>query len=185
MIARDCAKLLQGYQPTDTLESEHLKRMQRLLVDTPAPFSRGQFDPGHFTASAFVLCPRREKLLLIFHDKLERWLQPGGHIDPEDHTIEAAALRELREETGLKRSDVQVSPHSMLDVDVHVIPPNPKKGEPAHSHFDIRVLFYAKIEWAEAGSDARAVKWVPLARIHEIETDESVLRAVRKITAIS
>ena len=184
MNREELEQLLVAYQPTDDLETEHLRRMLVLLRQTAAPFSRNQFEPGHFTASAFVLCPRKERLLLIFHDKLERWLQPGGHIDPEDTSILGAALRELREETGLRNHEVQAWPDQILDVDVHVIPPNPKKNEPSHRHFDIRILFFANTNLAEAGSDARDVQWVDIGDVDGVETDESVLRAVRKIRTI-
>ena len=55
--------------------------MLALCDNAGDPFSREHYVPGHFTASAFVLSPTRDMLLLVFHGKLHRWLQPGGHID--------------------------------------------------------------------------------------------------------
>ena len=52
----------------------------------------------HFTATTFIVCDR--KVLLHFHMKLARWLPVGGHID-RDEIPEEAALREVKEETGL------------------------------------------------------------------------------------
>ena len=72
------------------------------LVDSANPCSRKQFEPGHFTASAFVLHPTEPSILLIKHRKLGLWLQPGGHLQPEDTSAEHAARRELEEETGLQ-----------------------------------------------------------------------------------
>ncbi|NLP63258.1 NUDIX hydrolase [Paraburkholderia sacchari] len=53
----------------------------------------------HFTASAFVLNPRRE-VLLVHHRKLDVWLYPGGHIE-HGETPDDAVRREVQEETGL------------------------------------------------------------------------------------
>ncbi len=168
--------LLQGFIPADPLEASHQHDMLALL-DARDPFARDHFSPGHFTASAFVLSPDGGRLLLIFHEKFRRWLQPGGHIEPEDADLAASALREVAEETNV--TDLSIV-NRLFDVDVHAIPA--RKGDPAHHHFDVRVLLRAHSESLTAATDALAAKWVPLAEVHTVETDESVLRAVRKIT---
>ena len=56
-----------------------LSRMIELAQSGEESLRRDAFSPGHFTASAFVLSPRRDQLLLILHKKLGLWLQPGGH----------------------------------------------------------------------------------------------------------
>ncbi len=50
--------------------------------------------PGHLTGSALVVDPDDRRILLLFHAKLQRWLQPGGHADGDgdlarDHESEA------------------------------------------------------------------------------------------------
>ena len=173
--------VLDGHTAADSRESEYVVQMRALLSTVGDPFGRTHFDPGHFTASAFVLSPDHRDLLLIYHDKLERWLQPGGHIDATDESLLEAALRELWEETGLDFSVVEVTSPPVLDVDIHGIPANSRKGEPSHLHFDVRLLFVARTRAAIAGTDARAVRWVSLDKVHEVDTDDSVMRAVRKI----
>ncbi len=168
---------LQRFVPADATEAAHRAAMLS-LADAPGDaFARDHFVPGHFTASAFVLSPDGQAILLIFHEKFRRWLQPGGHVEPQDVDLLAAALREVEEETGL--SEVEVLGDGWFDLDVHDIPA--RKTEPAHQHFDVRVLLKARTLEFAAGSDALAARWVPLAAAHEVETDESVLRAVRKL----
>lgn len=175
-MVEQIAALLRGYEPADEVEAGHHARMLE-LIDTPRPTSRHQFAPGHFTASAFVLNDRGE-LLLIHHAKLHRWLQPGGHIDPTDQTPAAAAQRELQEEAAVTDA---AGNGQLIDVDVHPIPANPKKNEPAHEHFDLRFLFRTGSHDILAGSDALDAKWLKLDRVAQEITDASVIRCVAKL----
>ncbi len=176
----DLLEKLALFVPTGELEAQHRERMQLLLTALGDVFSRRHFEPGHFTASTFVLSPDLRSILLIFHGKLHRWLQPGGHVDAEDPDIEAAARREVQEEVGLP--DLQNLPQwpSIFDVDVHEIPA--LRGEPAHAHFDVRFVFAAPSMDFLVGSDAHAAKWVALGDVAGLESDASVLRAVAKLT---
>ena len=175
--------LLDSHDPADQRERDFMARMSALLNQPGDCFSRDHFDPGHFTASAFVLSPNEEDLLLIFHGKLHRWLQPGGHVDPEDENIFAAATREVAEEVGLASEQLDRLTDAIFDVDIHEIPA--RKAEPTHLHFDVRILFRAKTYEMRAGSDAKDARWVPLTEMETVESDESVMRAVEKLRARS
>ncbi len=211
-LRRDLAAFL----PADSTESEHRRSMIQLTESLADPFSRDHFDPGHFTASAFVLAPTRDdcpqasrdpfaelqhrasisgpsngsqfdgsrsnddlRLLLIHHGKLDRWLQPGGHIDPSDVDVISAARREVAEETGL--THLEVLSLSPFDLDVHQIP---AFGEASpHLHLDVRYLFRARTTELAPASDAKGAVWRRLDQVDVEHSDESVIRAVRKLLA--
>ena len=123
------------------------KLAEKAGMDEERIFDRKNSD-GHFTASAFILCPNSGKILLLKHKFLDILLQPGGHIEKEDATPFAAALRELEEETGCldleKINYIEMLPDDPLvpfHINTHEIPENPKKGEPAHLHHDFGYLF--------------------------------------------
>jgi 8-oxo-dGTP pyrophosphatase MutT (NUDIX family) len=177
-VRQELRALLTAHRPSDDREAGFVEAMLALLELPGDPLSRGHFTPGHFTASAFVLSPDGGALLLVHHGKLHRWLQPGGHLEPDDAGVFAAARREVLEEVGI--GDVELAQgEALFDVDVHDIPS--LKGDPVHRHYDLRVLLRSRTLAARAGSDAKDVRWVALEDVNLAESDESVMRAVRKL----
>jgi 8-oxo-dGTP pyrophosphatase MutT (NUDIX family) len=167
-------------------ELTHLEKMVALARAVGGALSRETYEPGHFTASAFVLSEAGTELLLIRHKKLQKWLQPGGHIEPTDRDLVAAARREVHEETGLAQLEL-VRP--FFDVDVHEIPAFGQS--PAHLHHDVRALFSARSTHVVGGDDAAEARWFPLQEVAECEgvlrdglgTDESVRRVARLLSS--
>lgn len=61
----------------------------------------------HFTATGFVV--EGDRTLLHWHRRLQQWMPPGGHIEPDEDPVEAV-LREIREETGLAAEVIPLGP---------------------------------------------------------------------------
>ena len=158
-----------------------VRRMLELLDGHGEPFSRHHLAPGHFTASAFVLCPERRRVLLVHHQKLGRWLQPGGHVEPGDSDLIAAARREAAEETGIV-SGPQLGP-GIFDVDIHAIAASLKDG--AHLHFDVRYAFVAERAELSASPEVLAARWVELDAVSRFTNEDSVLRCTERLRAFA
>lgn len=140
--------------------------------------------PGHVTASAWITDAGDRHALLTHHTKLGRWLQLGGHVDGEPH-VEQAALREAREESGMRDIElVHWSEHLVpLDLDVHGIPA--RGNEPAHEHWDVR--FWLRAAPGQAlvvSAESRALRWVAGSGLGALTTEDSVLRLYRKVEAL-
>ena len=135
--------------------------------------------PGHLTGSAWIVSPDRTRTLLTHHRKLDKWLQLGGHADG-DGDLRAVALREAKEESGL--SDVRVVAPEIFDLDRHWIPA--RKTDPGHYHYDLRFMFEADPRGPIAiSSESKDLAWVEVARVLELNPEESMARMVRKTPA--
>jgi len=90
--------------------------MLDLLADHPDAASRS-CQVGHLVASAVVLDPTGTRVLLTRHPAHGLWIELGGHLEPDDATVAAAALREALEESGIP--DLYLDP---IPVDPEVFP---------------------------------------------------------------
>jgi 8-oxo-dGTP pyrophosphatase MutT (NUDIX family) len=172
---------LNCYLPADVSERGFVARMLELTRAETA-CERSHFEPGHFTASAFVLSPKRSELILIHHRKLGIWVQPGGHVEATDQDLESAARREVAEEVGLRELQPLTTSGALFDIDIHAIPA--RKDEPRHEHFDVRFAFVAATRDFERSEEVADARWVALEDVATVTTDRSVLRAVDKLRAL-
>ncbi len=137
--------LLENFRRThpDSATRYNADIISKFAGSVAKPWSRATTQ-GHLTSSAWVLDITRTYAALVLHRKLDRWLQPGGHIDDADVSWRAAAEREAREETGLRRFLPHATQDALFDVDVHSIPA--RADEAAHTHYDLRFLLIAEVD---------------------------------------
>ncbi len=152
------------------------------LVETHADCYDRLCRPGHLTGSAWVMSRDHQRVALVHHKKLGRWLQPGGHADG-DADLANVAWREAREELGLRdlRLVAGDSPPVPLDIDIHIIPASyDDRGgliDDTHEHHDLRFLFVAKSnEQLALSEESHEVRWFEIATLHEVTDEPSVLR---------
>ncbi len=175
--AAGLAVLLEGHRPAAEDEAGLLARVRELLSVRERPFDRDGFTPGHLTASGFVVDRERSRVVLIHHRRLGIWIQPGGHVDARDPSPEAAARREIAEETGLAM--LQLLEPALFDVDVHRYPA--RGGEPAHEHFDLRFAYLAGDDWLRPNDEVHEARWVDADGLAALGVDRSILRPAAKL----
>lgn len=96
----DALRALTGWRPEDAEQAglraayvEHLRAHEDGVWRSCVP--------AHLTASVLVLDGTARRALLTLHRKGGFWGQLGGHCEPGDPTMAAAALREGVEESGI------------------------------------------------------------------------------------
>ena len=141
-----------------------------------------------FTVAIFVV--HQDKVLLIHHRKLNKWLPLGGHIEL-DEDPEIAALREAREESGFDVELVGDRPpttepgtraliaprfldiHRISDTHEHIgmiYWARPRGGDLAlavEEHHDIRWCSVAELD-ALVPTMSNAVKWYCRKAVEEM-----------------
>lgn len=172
--------LLHRFDPHGDGEAAKSKELVlALLAASPAPFSRLQFNPGHITCSGLVLSPARDRILLVLHRRLKRWLLPGGHVESDDVSIGGAGRREVIEETGAVLA-ADAAP-LLVGVDVHGIPP--RGDEPFHLHHDLTFRCLAARDDFQAAEEVREVTWCTAAEFDRYQLPGNLRRSYARALA--
>ncbi len=161
--------------PAPDAEQAQVRDELLSFVDAHPDAARRSCVEGHLTGSALVVDAGHVRLLVLFHRKAQRWLQPGGHADG-DTNLAAVALREATEETGI--GDLQVVVPA-IDLDIHRVHfPN----EDPHLHLDVRYLVLAPPGAVEAGNhESEALRWVTVAELERLDgIDVGTVRMARR-----
>ncbi|MFC5908263.1 NUDIX hydrolase [Streptacidiphilus monticola] len=128
--------------------------------------------PAHITASALVVDADRARVLLTLHPKVGRWLQLGGHCEPEDATLAEAALREAREESGIA-AGLALGHAAPVKLDRHAVR-CAGKDQPENTHLDVQYVVLAPAgAVATISEESDDLRWFPFDALPEL-TDSSV-----------
>lgn len=147
----DATTLLAAWQPTSPAAAEARDRTLALLAAGPSVMTRAH-RPGHVTASALILDSTGTRVLLCLHGKFHRWVQVGGHCEPGDGTLAAAARREATEESGIAGLRLDPVP---IDLDVH-----PVTCRGGSVHYDVRFAAVAPPGAVErVSAESAALGW--------------------------
>ncbi|MFQ6010091.1 MAG: NUDIX hydrolase [Candidatus Aenigmatarchaeota archaeon] len=125
---------------------------------------------------AYVI--NNDRILLVHHAKLDKWLPPGGHIEANE-TPDEAILREIKEETGIDAEFIQKEeiPKDKNDsiviqlalpfyANVHNV------GD--HNHACLFYLCRAKNDKVTLSHESKGHRWVTLEELmnsHDIPSD--------------
>jgi 8-oxo-dGTP pyrophosphatase MutT (NUDIX family) len=156
-VHADAVKVLTEWQPASA-EQASLRQAYLGFLAAREDACERSCEPGHLTASAVVL--DGDRVLLTLHPRVGEWLQLGGHCEPADETLAAAALREATEESGIDGLTIDPTP---IHLEVHPI--TCSLGVPTR-HFDVRFVVYAPAGARPQISDeSDDLQWWPIADV--------------------
>ncbi|PID35023.1 MAG: hypothetical protein CR971_00220, partial [candidate division SR1 bacterium] len=179
-------KIINTYWKKFPEDRDNLKLLEQQIEQKKNIFDRKNFT-GHIVANALIL--NKDKVLTVFHNFLNMYLQPGGHVEESDHSIVQAARREAEEETGLNtlkfhhRHEENGIP---LFIESHLIPENTKKNEQQHYHHDFMYIFQTE----ETNIDLQTEEVSDFSRV-SIETivkqnpDSYIAKSLKKMITLN
>ena len=155
-IHDDVLATLRTWEPPTWEQAALREAYVGLLLARPDACAR-TCTPGHITASTIVLDATGTRMLLTLHPRIGLWVQLGGHIEPEDGSLLAAALREATEESGIEGLVIDPEP---VQLSVH---PITCKNSPPTRHFDVRFVAWAPADAVAVRSEeSRDLRWFDL-----------------------
>jgi 8-oxo-dGTP pyrophosphatase MutT (NUDIX family) len=161
----EALELLGGWAAPDAAQEALRQRYVAHLEAHPDGVLRS-CRPDHLTAGALVVSADHRQVLLTLHAKAGRWFQFGGHCEPDDGSLAAAALREATEESGVRGLALDPVP---VHLDEH---PVTFCGEPGLvHHLDVRFVAVAPADARPVVSEESLdVRWWPVDALPEPDT---------------
>lgn len=161
------------FEPFNEQEAADKEVILHALDTDPNCFERSA--QAHMACSIWVIDPSATKTLLVYHNIYDSWSWIGGHADGE-RDLQAVALRELQEETGVERARiVPCGPGNIYSLEVLTVNGHEKRGAYVSSHLHLNVTYLAVADPAEPirvkTDENSAVRWVPLEDAIALSTE--------------
>lgn len=137
---------------------------------------------AHITSSGFIMNQSKSKVLMIHHNIYNTWAWTGGHADGEKDLLKIA-IKEAKEETGLKSINVMDS--KIASIDILPVKGHIKRGEyiSAHLHLNVAYLLTASEEQSLTLNERETsgLEWIELKQIDEKSKEPELIRIYNKL----
>lgn len=165
---------LESYIPDGRQEREDRQVMLDFMKSNPDCLLR-ENKIAHLTTSAWVVNPRRTKVLMLYHNIYKSWSWAGGHADGESDLAAVAAM-EIAEETGLE--NLRLLSDGIFAVNILTVEHHIKKGKyvNSHLHLDVEYLFEGddSLPLRIKEDENSAVGWIDIDKIDSCVNEEKM-----------
>lgn len=137
-------KAISEYQPFNAQEAKDQKILLEILKQEHI-YSRKN-EVIHMTASAWVVNPSRDKVLMVYHKIYDSWSWMGGHADGDKNLLNVA-IKEVKEESGV----THVTPlhKDIYSLEILTVDGHEKKGKYVPSHLHANITYLLEVDEKE------------------------------------
>ncbi len=150
---------LHRFVPLNEQETRDKDLLLHYLCTHDNCFSRDD-TTAHITVSAWTINKDRTKTLMVYHKLYNSWSWIGGHADG-DTDLQAVAMRELQEETGVHRADL--ASNEPISLEILPVSGHVKNGVYISSHLHLNITYLVIADESEPltvnTAENTAVKW--------------------------
>ena len=133
----DFVEAIRAYRPWNRQEEQDKAEILRRLDSGESLLGRDNTS-AHMTASAWVVSPNRDQVLMAYHNLYDSWAWLGGHADGDADML-AVAIREVQEESGLE--SVRPVTEDIFALEILAVSGHEKKGDFVSSHLHLNVTY--------------------------------------------
>ena len=166
------------YVPWNEQEERDQAVMLRFLAQNGDAFQR-ENPIAHMTASAWVVNPARNRVLMVYHRIYDSWSWTGGHADGETDLL-SVALREVTEETGV--TSVRPVTPEIYSLETVTVDGHEKRGRYVSSHLHLNVTYLLEADEREplrvCEDENRGVAWFALDEALKASTEPWFVRRI-------
>ena len=153
---------LRAFRPGNEQEEHDRREMLRRLESGEGLLTRDNAS-AHLTASAWVVNPGRDRVLMAYHDLYGSWAWLGGHADG-DADLRRVALREVEEESG--GAGARLLSPDILSLEILTVDGHEKRGQYVSSHLHLNVTYLVELDDRQAlhnrpGENSRVAWFAP------------------------
>ena len=142
---------IERFVPVNEQEQADQREILRWIHAAPADILCRTQTAAHITSSGLIFSPSLEEVLFVRHRVYDTWCWTGGHADGEEDLL-AVALREVREESGVKHA--RPASENIFSLEVLTVDGHEKRGAYVSSHLHLNVTYLLIAD----DSDALTVK---------------------------
>ncbi len=161
---------IERYLPWNEQEERDKKLLLEALMQENI-FLR-ENETAHMTASAWTVSPDRNRVLMAYHNLYDSWSWLGGHADGEED-LKAAAVREVREESGIEK--VRALSEDIFSLEILTVDGHEKKGRYVSSHLHLNVTYLLEADDTQTptgkADENKGVAWFSKSGAVEASTE--------------
>lgn len=155
-------KQIEWYHPWNEQEEADRKLILK-YIDVFEDILTRENEIAHITASSWIVNRDRSKVLMIYHNIYDSWAWTGGH-DDGDGDLLSVALREAREETGIRT--IRPLLNDIYSMEILCVNGHVKKGRYVSSHLHLNITYLLEADEREAlrikEDENSGVRWAAL-----------------------